>query len=206
MKRLFLFLILLFPFLCYSTIQIVVIGDSNTSGEFSNETYHSILENNLKSYDVKMMAFGVGGMNSGGGFSILEGLYKSFDKETFHPQFGILALGINDFLHGIKPEDTQLAIEYFINLCLKNNCTPIIGKIDLSYLNISTPDRIKKFNQIFDDVAKKYNIKLFDFMTPELMNDAANHIGDHVHLNSRGHKLIEINLEKVFLESYNEFK
>jgi lysophospholipase L1-like esterase len=206
MKKLLLVLFLLFfPCLSYATIQIVVIGDSITTNHFTIDPYYSILERNLKSsYDVKVMSFGVGGMHSGGGFSILDGLYRSFDKEIFDPTIAVLAIGINDFGSAIKWTDTYKCIEFFIQLSLKNGCIPVIGKIDLTYLYPGVPiDRIMNFNNIFDNLSKKYNIPLFDFLTPEIMNNPNNHMGDRTHPNANGHKIIESNLEYVILNLLN---
>ncbi len=199
-KLIFCFLFIFSAFKSEAKLQIFVVGDSNCQTMFApnEDLFFNILEKDLSFvFDVQMINCGIGAMCTGGGNVILDCMYKNFPEE-FKPQIAIFTLGINDFGLGVSIQQTYAAIDAFIKTARSNDCIPVIGRIDTSYLYPSKNlENIRIFNDIFDRIKERHDVLMFSYLTPEIMKNPKNHIGDKVHLTSDGHKYVALKLEEV---------
>ena len=153
-----------------------------------------ILQNNLKDsgYALEVINGSVSGSTSAGGLNRAEWSLSETDIDLM-----ILGLGANDMLRGISPIETEKNLEKIIQIAkLKNIEIILAGMIAPTTHGFSYK---KKFDNIYPNLAKKYNLNLIPFLLggvalkPEFNQD------DGMHPNAKGTLIISDTIEKSII-------
>lgn len=166
--------------------RLVILGDSLTEGYgvAKEQAYPSLLEKKIRESgkDWKVINAGISGSTSAGSDKRLQWLIKN------KIDLLIIALGANDGLRGLKIEATQKNLSTTIELAKKN-------KIPLVLAGMLMPpnygkDYTKKFENLFQDLKKKYNIVLIPFLLDKVGGEIQLNQADGIHPNEKGHQII----------------
>ncbi|MEZ4742129.1 MAG: arylesterase [Bdellovibrionota bacterium] len=187
--------------IAYSKTKIIFLGDSLTEGYgvAKEQAYPSLIEKQLTDANIKDLSIvnaGISGSTTAGGLSRLKWLLKG------KPTHLVLALGANDGLRGLKIEESQKNLEKIILICQENKIKVMLAgmKVPPNY----GQDYTKKFESIYETLAKKYNLKLMPFLLEGVAGEAKLNISDRIHPNAMGHKVIAQNLYKYIKEFIHE--
>jgi acyl-CoA thioesterase-1 len=163
-------------------LRIAMLGDSLTAG-FGlppEQALPAKLEAALKAAgrDVTVANNGVSGDTSAGGLARLD--WTLGDK----PKLVIVALGANDALRGLDPEETEKNLDAIIARTRAAGAAVLLCgmKAPRNY----GPDYVAKFDGLYERLAQKYDVPLMPFllegvaMVPELNQT------DGMHPNSKG--------------------
>ena len=96
----------------------------------------------------------------------------------------ILELGANDMLRGTDPAVTRKALEAIV-VRLKDRGIPVL----LAGMRASTnlgPDYVARFDAIYPDLARKYDLVLYPFFMAGMVGDRAYTLDDGLHPNAKG--------------------
>lgn len=171
---------------------IVFLGDSLTagSGVDPDSSYPSLLQKRLDrlGWKFKTVNAGISGDTSTGGLGRLSGLMK--DRiDVF-----VLALGTNDGLWGLSPEET------------KKNIETIIQKVKLAFPGVVVilagplvpPDMEKSYEsqirKVFPEVAEERDVHLIPFLLEGVAGNPQLNLPDGVHPNAEGYKIVADNV------------
>lgn len=110
------------------------------------------------------------------------------DNAQTKPALVILGLGGNDMLRGIKPAETRANLDAMLAE-LQRRGIPVLLTGMLASPNMGS-DYAKAFNPIYDELAAKYGASLYPFILDNVVTDPALMLGDHVHPNANGVKVI----------------
>jgi len=187
MKRsLFVFLACVFSTLPAFAKRMLIIGDSLTEGYgvAREVAYPAILEKKIKA-DKKewtVVNAGVSGSTSAGAVSRLKWQLKS------KPDLLLIALGANDGLRGLAPEELEKNLTDVIELAKKENISVVLlgMKMPPNY----SQDYVKKFDAVFPKVAKKEKIKLIPFFLEHVAGRTELNQPDGIHPNEKGHAIV----------------
>jgi len=169
-----------------NTQTLVIIGDSITEGlgVKTEDTYPAVLQ--IKAQEAhknwKIMNHGISGSTSASALSRVRWVLKT------PPQIAILALGANDGLRGLSPENTETNLDQAITL-LKNS------KVKIFLAGMKMPPNYRgkfrdEFELIFPKLAKKHQIKLIPFLLEGVAGIAELNQKDGIHPNAKGHAII----------------
>jgi acyl-CoA thioesterase-1 len=170
-------------------------GDSLTAGYglSQEEAFPALIEKKLNKQTkiVRVVNAGLSGETSAGGLTRLDWVIRQ-PVDVF-----ILELGANDGLRGLPLEQTQ------------KNLQLIIDKVKAKFPNVKIviagmmvppnmgPEYTAKFRKIFPDLAKKNNATLIPFLLQDVAGDEKLNLGDGIHPNPEGHKIVAENVLKV---------
>ena len=173
--------------------KVVLFGDSLMAGYgLSNEDHLSeVLEKNLKSkgYEIEIINASVSGSTSSSGLNRVKWTLSESDIDLM-----ILNLGANDMLRGISPSETKNNLEEIIKITQDK-------KIELILAGMIAPNSHgdeykKKFDKIYPDLSKKYNLIYIPFLLEGVALKPELNLNDGMHPNSKGVKIISNTLEK----------
>ena len=128
---------------------------------------------------------GVSGDTSAAG---LQRLAFTLDGLARRPDLVLVGLGGNDMLRGIDPAQTRDNLDA-IMAELKQRGIPVMLTGMLAAPNLG-PDYRARFEAIYPDLAKKYDAPLYPFMLDGVLGNNALMLGDHIHPNPQGARLI----------------
>jgi len=176
--------------------NVILFGDSLMAGYGLPQEKHLaiILQNNLKDsgYTLEVINGSVSGSTSAGGLNRAEWSLSETDIDLM-----ILGLGANDMLRGISPIETEKNLEKIIQIAkLKNIEIILAGMIAPTTHGFSYK---KKFDNIYPNLAKKYNLNLIPFLLggvalkPEFNQD------DGMHPNAKGTLIISDTIKKSII-------
>lgn len=162
---------------------IVAFGDSLTAGYLlgPDEGFVPQLQKALTAKgfaDVVIRDAGVSGDTTSGGLSRLD---WSLGAET---DAVILELGANDALRGIDPEITHDNLEKMIEMLQKRHITILLTGM-LAPPNMGA-DYAGRFNAIYPDLAKKYDLDLYPFFLDGVTTHDNLTLADGMHPNPQG--------------------
>lgn len=167
-------------------LRIVALGDSLTAGYglAQSEAFPVKLQAALKAkgHDVEVINAGVSGDTASGGLARLDwSVPEKVDAV-------ILELGANDALRGIDPAVTRKALDAAIGK-LKSR------KIEILLAGMQAPrnfgdDYAARFNPIYPDLAKKYDLLLYPFFLDGVATVTKLNLRDGVHPTAAGIDLI----------------
>ena len=129
--------------------------------------------------DVKVINGGVSGDTTSDGLNRLE-----WTLNQYKPDIVIVALGANDMLRGISPQITKTNLDAMLNILKNKKIKTLLTSVQAS-VNMGLEYR-KAFNDIYPDLAKKYNIKLYPFLLEGLYGHPDLMQSDSIHPNSKG--------------------
>lgn len=165
-----------------SPFKIVGFGDSLMAGYLlgANESFPAKLEQALqqKGYDVTVTNAGVSGDTTSAGKDRLD---WSVPDDT---NLVILELGANDMLRGISPDITRENLDDML-ASLKERKIPVILAGMKAAPNFGE-EYGTEFNQIYTDLAQKYNIPLYPFFLEGIAANQHYILSDGMHPNSEG--------------------
>jgi acyl-CoA thioesterase I len=164
------------------TITILALGDSLTAGLGLDppQAYPSKLEAALKAkgHDVVIMNAGVSGDTVAQGAARLDwSLTEDVDAV-------LVALGANDALRGLPPEQAEKALDEILGkLKARNLPSLVLGMRSPPNMG---PDYISKFEALFPTLATKYGAALYPFFLEGVAADPKLNQADGIHPNAMG--------------------
>ena len=190
MKKIFFFIFLsLIIFSCsdnkknIKVKKILLFGDSLMSGYGLSEEHHlsSVLEQNLKSegYDIEVINGSISGDTSLDGLDRIKETLSEFDIDLI-----IIGLGANDMLRRINPKQTEKNLEKIIKIIQDENINIILAGMVASPSNGLSYK--KKFDKIFPNLAKKYDLSLIPFLLDGVALKPELNLSDGMHPNNKG--------------------
>ena len=176
--------------------KVLLFGDSLMAGDgLPNEQHLSVvLEQNLKSegYDINVINGSISGNTSLDGLNRIEETLSELDIDLI-----ILGLGANDMLRKINPNETKKNLEKIIKIIQNKNI-----KIILAGMVASTSYGLnykKKFDKIFPDLSKKYDLPLISFLLDGVALNPNFNQSDGMHPNKKGTLIISETIKKSFI-------
>ena len=161
-----------------------------------NEQHLSVvLEQNLRSqgYDIKVINGSVSGNTSLDGLNRIEETLSELGIDLI-----ILGLGANDMLRKINPNETKKNLEKIIKIIQDKNI-----KIILAGMIASTSYGLnykKKFDKIFPDLSKKYDLPLIPFLLDGVALNPNFNQSDGMHPNQKGTLIISETVKKSIIQ------
>ena len=177
--------------------KVLLFGDSLMAGYgLPNEQHLSVvLEQNLRSegYDIEVINASVSGNTSLDGLNRIEETLSELGIDLI-----ILGLGANDMLRKINSNETKKNLEKIIKIIQDKNI-----KIILAGMIASTSYGLnykKKFDKIFPDLSKKYNLPLIPFLLDGVALNPNFNQSDGMHPNQKGTLIISETVKKSIIQ------
>ena len=165
---------------------ILAFGDSLTAGYGVQRGlgYPERLQQKLDSlgYKYRVVNMGISGDTTNGGRARMKpGL-------AVNPSIVILELGANDGLRGLPTAETQANLEEMIKEFQNAGSKVILAGMTLPRNYGAT--YVKSFEDVFRDVAKKYNVPLIPFFLEGVVGDPKYTLADFLHPNAAGYVIV----------------
>lgn len=110
------------------------------------------------------------------------------DNAKVKPALVVLGLGGNDMLRGIGPDQTRANLDAMLAELQKRDI-PVLLTGMMAAPNLGS-DYADKFNPIFPDLAAKYDASFYPFILDNVVTDKSLMLGDNLHPNARGVKVV----------------
>lgn len=178
------------PLVAAEPVTILVLGDSLTAGYGLDEgdAFPAQLEGALlaQEYQVRVINAGISGDTSAGGAARLDWSLSD------NPDLVILALGANDALRGLSPDQTRANLTSIITRLQQR-------EIDLLLAGMLAPrnmgeDYYNSFDKIYPELAKEFDVPLYPFFLEGVAGKPELNLADGIHPNSTG---IEVMVEGI---------
>jgi acyl-CoA thioesterase-1 len=195
LKLLYIFLILNLIELNPAPKVILFYGDSLTAGYglSPEEAFPALVEKKLNKTDkvASVVNAGLSGETSAGGLTRLNWVIRQ-PIDIF-----VLELGANDGLRGLPLDQT------------KKNLQQIIDRVKAKYPKVKIviagmmvppnmgPEYTANFRKIFPELAAKNNATLIPFLLQDVAGNEKLNLGDGIHPNPEGHRIVAENVAKV---------
>ena len=184
-------------------VHILAFGDSLTAGYGlpRDQGFAPQLEDVLRRNGVRAFVTnaGVSGNTAGNGRARVRWTLDGLKRK---PDLAIVALGANDMLRGIRPEQTREDLD-FILAEFKKRDIPVVVAGMLAPPNLGR-DYMAKFNAIFPDLARKYDAPLYPFFLAGVAGNFALNLPDRVHPNFQGIKRMVSGIAPTVLKAIGE--
>jgi acyl-CoA thioesterase-1 len=171
-------------------IRLVALGDSLSAGYGlpQEAAFPVVLERALKAkgHRVEIANAGVSGDTSSGGLDRLDWSVPDGTDGV------ILELGANDMLRGLDPAITRKSIETIVER-LKSRNIPVMLAGMYASRNLG-PDYVQKFDSLYPDIAKKYDLVLYPFFLDGVAGERSLNLPDGLHPTAKG---VEIIVERI---------
>jgi acyl-CoA thioesterase-1 len=184
-------------------VKLVVLGDSLSAGLGlpAQEAFPAKLQKALQvnGIAVDMINAGVSGDTSSGGRDRLDWSVPEGTEGV------IIELGANDALRGIDPDLTRTALTDIVAR-LKARNIPVMLCGMLAPPNFGA-DYAARFNSIYPDLAKKFDVPLYPFFLDGVAADAKLNQADGIHPTAAGVDIIVNNMMptvEAFLRTISE--
>lgn len=169
-------------FAAAAPLKILALGDSLTAGYNlpADASFPAQLQKALrdKGLQATVINAGVSGDTTAGGLARLD--WALADK----PSHALVALGANDMLRGLSPEEAKSNLDTIITR-LKQADVKVMLVGMLAAPNLGS-EYGRRFNAIFPDLAKKHDVPLYPFFLDEVANNPKLNLGDGIHPNRDG--------------------
>ncbi len=181
--------------------KILILGDSLTEGYGveKEDAFPSRLEVSLKQWQDRFQVLngGSSGSTSASGVRRLKWYAKG------EPNLVILALGSNDGLRGVKPDETRKNVEAALQFCREKKWPVILAglKVPPNYGS----EYATAFEKIYPTLAAKYQIPLIDFLLEGVAGESDLNQADGLHPNEKGHERIAENLFRFLKPILNTY-
>ncbi|MBX9459073.1 MAG: arylesterase [Rhizobium sp.] len=179
------------------TLNIVAFGDSLTAGYQlpPNEAFPAQLETlaKAKGLEVAIANAGVSGDTTADGLARLDWSIPDGTDGV------ILALGANDALRGLSPEDSAKNLDAMLSRLKERNIPAVVAGI-LAPPNMGG-DYEARFNAIYGELAKKHDVPLYPFLLDGVILDSSLKLEDGMHPNGAGTKV----MAEKFLPTFEGF-
>ncbi|WP_447930060.1 arylesterase [Sphingopyxis fribergensis] len=110
------------------------------------------------------------------------------DNAKTKPALVVLGLGGNDMLRGIGPDQTRANLDAMLAELQKRKI-PVLLTGMVAAPNLGS-DYAKKFNPIYPELASKYEASFYPFILDNVVTDKALMLGDNMHPNAKGVKVV----------------
>lgn len=180
--------ILLFLLVCLNPanaeVRILMLGDSITAGYglASKEALPVKLEEALRRQqqrdDIFIINGGVSGDTTAGGLARIEWLLHD------NPDAVIVALGGNDTLRGIAPQNTRRNLDQLLGVLAARRLPTLLAGMRAPR-NLGE-DYTQRFDLIFSDLAQKYTVLFYPFLLEGVATINALNQADGIHPNPQG--------------------
>jgi acyl-CoA thioesterase-1 len=184
-------------------VKLVVLGDSLSAGLGlpAQEAFPAKLQKALqaKGIDLDMVNAGVSGDTSSGGRDRLDWSVAEGTEGV------IVELGANDALRGIDPDLTRAALTDIVARLKARNISVMLCGM-MAPPNYGA-DYAARFNSIYPDLAKKFEVPLYPFFLDGVAADAKLNQADGIHPTAAGVDIIVNNMMptvEAFLRTINE--
>ena len=154
-----------------------------------------ILEKQLKSdgYEIEVYNESISGDTSFDGLNRIDDIFLEKKYELI-----IIGLGANDMLRGIDTKETRKNLENIINKIQSKKIKILLtGMVASSMRGIVYK---KKFDKIFPDLKKKYNLNFMPFLLKDVALKPQYNQSDGIHPNSKGVLIISNNLKEIIID------
>ncbi len=173
--------------------RVVVLGDSLTVGLGLpvTESYPSLLQARLDGggYEFEVVNAGVSGDTSAGGLSRLD---WSLDGDV---RILIVALGGNDGLRGLPPDEMKRNLGEIIRRARKRNIAVLLTGME-SLTNMG-PDYQRRFHDVFPALAREHQVSFVPFLLEGVAGRADLNQSDGIHPTAEGARIIADHLWPV---------
>jgi acyl-CoA thioesterase-1 len=161
---------------------VIFLGDSLTAGlglqpELS---FPSLIQQRIdeRGMGYAVVNAGVSGDTSAGGLRRLEWALQG------QPRVLVIALGGNDGLRGLPPDDLKKNLAAIIERARKAGLVVILAGMEAPPNN--GPDYTAKFRQVYAELARAYKVPLIPFLLDGVAGDPALNQADGIHPNPEG--------------------
>jgi acyl-CoA thioesterase-1 len=172
---------------------VVFLGDSLTAGlGLSPElSFPSLIQERIEvgGLDFAVVNAGVSGDTSAGGLRRLEWALQG------QPQVLVVALGGNDGLRGLPPEDLRKNLAAIIERGQQARLAVILAGMEAPPNN--GPDYTARFRQVYPDLARTYDIPLIPFLLDGVAGEPSLNQSDGIHPNPEGARRVADTVWKV---------
>lgn len=168
------------------TKTLIIIGDSLTEGYGvpKEKAYPLLVETQLsrEGFHYKIVNSGISGSTSASAVSRVQWALKS------KPDGIVLALGANDGLRGLPPQNMKKNLAAAIRLAQKE-------KIQVLLFGMLMPPNLgraytREYQKVFETLAKEHEVPLLPFLLKDVGGVAKLNQADGVHPNEEGHKIM----------------
>ena len=167
--------------------RIIFLGDSLTAGLGLDvkDSFPSLIQQRLdrEGHRFEVVNAGVSGDTSAGGLRRLEWAMADGD-----PKILVVALGGNDGLRGLPPEQLEHNLAEIIEQAQKRGLTVIIAGMEAPP-NFGA-DYTARFRAVYPAVAKRYSVRLIPFLLEGVAGNPAFNQSDGIHPNQRGAAIV----------------
>lgn len=175
------------PAFADSPHRVLILGDSITEGYgvAKEDSYPNILQQQLKTDgfpQTQVINAGISGSTSSSALSRFKWSLKG------KPDILVLALGGNDGLRGLKPEEMKKNLKAVIDLAKQNDVHVLLA-------GMKAPPNLGKpythaFDKVFTDLAKEEKVPLIPFLLDGVAGEPALNQSDGIHPNEKGHRIV----------------
>ena len=167
--------------------RVIFLGDSLTAGLGLDvrQNFPSLIQERLdrEGYNVEVVNAGVSGDTSAGGLRRLE-----WAMSTGDPKVLVVALGGNDGLRGLPPEQLEQNLSAIIEQGQQRGLKVILAGMEAPP-NFGA-DYTARFRAVYPSLAKRYDVPLIPFLLEGVAGDPAYNQADGIHPNERGAQLV----------------
>ena len=173
--------------------RVVVLGDSLTAGLgiAQDEAYPALLQQRLdkEHLNYEVVNAGVSGDTSAGGLSRLDWALDGGAKVL------IVALGGNDALRGLRPEELQDNLSAIVERAQARGIKVLLCGMEAPP-NFGR-DYAVAFHRVYPEVAKKYNVALVPFLLDKVAGIESLNQRDGIHPTAQGARIVADNVWAV---------
>lgn len=170
-----------------SAPRIIFLGDSLTSGLGLDvkDSFPALIQQRLdeKGHEFEVVNAGVSGDTSAGGLRRLE-----WAMADGTPRILVVALGGNDGLRGLSPEQLEANLAAIIERAHARGLSVILAGMEAPP-NFGA-DYTARFRGVYPALAKRYQIPLIPFLLEGVAGDPAFNQSDGIHPNPRGAQVV----------------
>jgi acyl-CoA thioesterase-1 len=172
-------------------MKLAVLGDSLSAGYGlpAGQAFPVKLERALKAkgYAVEVLNAGVSGDTASGGRDRMDWSIPDGTDAV------IVELGANDALRAVDPKVTRAALDDILRRFRERNMKVLLAGM-LAPPNLG-PDYAARFNPIYGELAKQYDVPLYPFFLDGVVAQASLNQGDGIHPTAAG---VDVIVEKIF--------
>lgn len=126
------------------------------------------------------------------------------DNAKAKPALVLLGLGGNDMLRGIDAAQTRTNLDAMLAE-LKKRDIPVVLTGMVAAPNMG-PDYARAFNPIYPELATKYGASLYPFILDNVVGKPDLMLGDHIHPNAQGVKIVVAGLAPLVEDALPDAK
>jgi acyl-CoA thioesterase I len=169
-------------------ITIIAFGDSLTAGYGlpASESYPAQLERILveAGHSVRVINAGVSGETTRGNRERAEFIRQQ------NPDIVLLGTGGNDALRQLPIAETRNNVASTIETLQSGTQSPVVILLSMQAPLTSGLSYKQEFDDMYNELADRYNLPLADFITSEVFLDNTKKLPDGIHLNREGYEIV----------------